>query len=68
MTESTLQMGYTSPMYREYLRDQPTPKRYTIGFVHFGNRKRNPRPDWEYEQIIKDWEEEDRAPFEPREP
>jgi len=49
----TLQLGYTSPMVREFANKQP--KRNPIGFVHFGEPEEEPRSYLdEYIQMLED--------------
>jgi hypothetical protein len=61
MTESTLQKGYTSPVFREdlFAPDQPRKKRNPIGFVHFWEPEEEPPSDWEYQELMEKWERED---------
>jgi hypothetical protein len=55
--EPTLQLGYTSPMVREFAiaKDEPKRKREPIGFVHFGEPEEEPRSYLdEYIKAIED--------------
>jgi hypothetical protein len=57
-----LQIGFTSPMYRginPFAKEKPQPKRNPIGFVHFGEPEEEPRSDWEYRQLIAEWEDDE---------
>jgi hypothetical protein len=55
--ESTLQLGYTSPMWRpaDPFKKEPRKQRNPIGFVHFGEPEEEPRSYLdEYIQFIQD--------------
>jgi len=43
MTEPSLQIGYTSPMWRPFAKAEPSKRREPIGFVHFGQPEEEPR-------------------------
>ena len=55
--EPTLQLGYTSPMWRpaDPFKKEPQRKREPIGFIHFGKPEEEPRNYLdEYLQFIED--------------